>query len=406
MRSLPWDRRARIAEVRTRIWSYVSPASRFEVPGLLTAAALLQWPEADALRLGALQFLLSAEVGEMLARIPQLIRRLATASASAEEQSMDRLRGPVQWNRTLALRAVSGSPLLFVTAPARRVYQTTENELLVHVLDAITRTALSTGWDTAVTREQPAQILRDRLSEARRWQQSRMLASIDRVPPTARSLMRIRSGRHHQRYAPVLAAYSKLVSLVEQLDRNGIRAAIEHAGIVTAAESTLFELLTAFYLLDALQWEGWQMRPFQLFEGRLHVSGHHVDGRPIDFWYQATPAALASTSRYRNVLKSHAVPRRQLRPDMVLRWTTQNTQERWLLVECKLSESRGAGHAARAALLDLLAYRRSFDATLTTSGQPYGLGVAWGQGLFAAENAEVALCTPDTLHTAVHQIVT
>jgi hypothetical protein len=121
MRSLPWDRRARIAEVRTRIWSYVSPASRFEVPGLLTAAALLQWPEADALRLGALQFLLSAEVGEMFAAMPQLIRRLATASASSEEQTVDRLRGPVQWNRTFALRAASGSPLLFVTAPVSAI---------------------------------------------------------------------------------------------------------------------------------------------------------------------------------------------------------------------------------------------------------------------------------------------
>ena len=377
------------------------------MPGLLIAAALLQWPETDALRLGGLQFLLSDEVGELLACMPQLVRRLATASASAEELAVDRLRGPVQWNRTLAMRSATGSPLVFVTAPARRVYQTAENELLVHVLDAITRTALSTGWDTTVTREQPAQVLRDRLSEASRWQQSRMLASVDRLPPTARSLMRIRSGRHHHRYAPVLAAYGKLVSLVEQLDREGIRAAIEHAGMVTASESTLFELATTFQLLDALKEHGWQLRPFHLFEGSLHVSGDKPDGRHLEVWYQATPRALDTASRYRHVLVEHGFSHnRALRPDLVLRWTDQDSQARWLLVECKLSESVGVGHAARRALLDLLSYRRSFGATLTTSGLPYGLGVAWGAGLIPAGNTEVALCTPDALNVAIRQIVT
>lgn len=66
----------------------------------------------------------------------------------------------------------------------------------------------------------------------------------------------------------------------------------------------------------------------------------------------------------------------------------------------------GVGHAARQALLDLLSYRRSFDAALTTGGRPYGLGVAWGGGLLSAGDAEVALCTPDTLHAAVRRIIT
>jgi hypothetical protein len=42
MKPLRWDRAARVNEVRDRIWSYVSPSSRFELPGLLVAAALLK----------------------------------------------------------------------------------------------------------------------------------------------------------------------------------------------------------------------------------------------------------------------------------------------------------------------------------------------------------------------------
>jgi hypothetical protein len=407
MRRLAWDRNARIAEVRDRIWSYLSPSSRFEMPGLLVAAALLKWPEDDALRLAELQFLLSSEVGELLQEMPRLVRRLATASARDEELTAERLHGPIDWNATLALRASAGSRHLFVTAPARRVYQIPENELLVHVLDSIVRIAQRTGWDQILAKEGPAATVRERLSEATRWQQSRMLATINRARPTPRSLARIQSGRNLLRYAPLLGAYARLTSLVEQLDRQAVRAAVEHAGLVTADEATLLELLTTFRVIDELRKGGWQMQPFALFQGHVHTSGQRDDGRQIDLWYQSTPPDLRTGSRYRRVLTSHGFPRQGgLRPDLVLRWAHRNGSSRWLLIECKLSQSMGVGHAARQALADLLAYRRAFDHVLSLAGQPYGLGVAWGAELTPAASAEIALCTPDMLGEAIGQIAT
>jgi hypothetical protein len=249
------------------------------------------------------------------------------------------------------------------------------------------------------------------MSEAIRWQQSRMLSAIDRVSPTARSVARIRTGRARHRYATVLSAYDKLVSLVEQLDRQAVRDAIEYAGLVTADDARLFELLATFQIIDGLREHGWNMQPFYLFQGRVHTHGSGHDGRPISLWYQTTPRDLApvsiAESRYRRVLASHGFLRQhELRPDVILRWTSQHGQDRWLLIECKLSQSMGVDHAARQALADLLAYRRSFQDTLTNSGEPYGLGIAWGHGLDPATGAEVALCTPDTLTEAIRQIIT
>ncbi len=137
MKDRSWDRSARIGEVRDRIWSYLSPASSFADPGSLVAGLLLQWPEAEASRLGELQFLLCEETGNFLDGLPQLMRKLATASDHEEELSTQRIRGQVDWSRTLALRSTAGASDLYATAPPRRVYQTPENELLVHVLDAI-----------------------------------------------------------------------------------------------------------------------------------------------------------------------------------------------------------------------------------------------------------------------------
>jgi hypothetical protein len=404
MKSLLWDRDKRVDEIRDRIWSYVSLSAEFEKSALLVAAALLKWPEADALRLGELQFLLSEEVGAFILALPGLVRRLATSSAREEQWSNERLHGPVQWNQTLSLRGATGSRQIFVTAPAKRVHQTSENELLVHVLDAIVRVTRSGGWDQSRSGKDPARMVRERLSKAEKWQQSRMLSSVERTPPTSRDVARIRSGRTRQRYTSVLAAYDRLMSLVERLDRQAIRSAVEHAALVTAHDPTLFELLTTFHLVDALHAHGWPLRPFYLLRGHVHAQGHRSDGRQIHLWYQVAPTGLTTRSQYRQILWEHGFSNlRPLRPDIVLRWTDPNGHIRWLVVECKLRRA-GVEDASRAALADLLSYRRAFGATLTSAGTPYGLGVAWGEGLQPVE-AEIALCTPDTLNEAVGQIV-
>ncbi|MEU8361060.1 hypothetical protein AB0C27_34095 [Nonomuraea sp. NPDC048882] len=404
MREIPWDRRAGIVEVRDRIWSYVSPASQPEIPGLLTAAALLKWPAAEALRLGELQFLLCEEVGDFLSSLPTLLRQLPTASARAEQRAPERLDGPVVWNRTHSLRGITGNPHVFVTAPAERVYQTPENELLVHVLDAVVRTANNIGWTGKVGKKIAAQRVRARRDTAIMHQSNQVLSGITRVEPSPRSVAQVRSGRHRDRSRAVLRAYDRLVPLVEQVDKVAIREAIEQAGLVTSVESTLFELLVTFRVIDSLQKIGWKMKPFYVFKGKVQSNGAHDDGRQISLWYQSTPPALGAASAYKQVLRAHSFTNvHELRPDLSLHWRDASGQDRWLLIECKLGE-QGAT-AARRALVDMLAYRRAFNSALAAAGQPFGLGVAWGAGLTPAVQEEVVLCTPDTLGQAVEQIV-
>ena len=71
----------------------------------------------------------------------------------------------------------------------------------------------------------------------------------------------------------------------------------------------------------------------------------------------------------------------------------------WLLIEAKGGHRR-VEQSARAALLDLLAYRRAFDAALTGC-RAYGLGVAFGAELTANPSTEISLSTPDQLSTAL-----
>ncbi|WP_406631367.1 hypothetical protein [Amycolatopsis sp. WGS_07] len=402
MHDLDWNRKALVGQIRDRIWSYVSPASRFEVPGLLTAAALLGWPEHQVKRLGELHFLLCREVQDFMTSLPLLARRLTTSSAQNEQISHERLHGPVRWDRTLTGRAASGSQHSYVTAPAERVYQTPENELLVHVLDGVVNAAKLRDWATSKSREEPAKLVRKHLNDAQHWQQNRMLRDIDRVAPSPRSLARIRAGRTSERYTPVLRAYEKLVSFVETPEREAIQAAIEGAGLVTALDSILFELATTFRVIDALNSHGWNVQPLYLFKGRVHTDGQQPDGRKIDVWYQSLPPDVHSPSKYKEILTKHGFSQQpDLRPDLWLRWTDRGGRTRWLLVECKLSQSKGVQTAARHALSELIGYREAFRTTLATSEPPYGLGVAWGAGLEPQLDSDVALCTPDMLDKAM-----
>ena len=60
--------------------------------------------------------------------------------------------------------------------------------------------------------------------------------------------------------------------------------------------------------------------------------------------------------------------------------------------------------SARAALADLLSYRREFASALDQVA-PYGLGIAWGAGLQPSANAEALLVTPDHIASGVRQLL-
>jgi hypothetical protein len=85
---------------------------------------------------------------------------------------------------------------------------------------------------------------------------------------------------------------------------------------------------------------------------------------------------------------------------MVLR-RASGGEHTWLLIEDKLGERRTVASSARAALLDLLAYRTAFHAALS-SQRTYGLGIAWGAELEPVTDSDIMLATPDRIGIALN----
>jgi hypothetical protein len=396
MRKLAWARAELIAEIRRDLWRYVTPAASIERE-LLQAAALLQMRPQELRTLGRLQFLISDELGELLQQLPFLVRRLATTTASEEEWSVERIRGAVQWTRTIGARQATGIPHLYVTSPARRAYQTPENELLVTVLDSVVLLGRQTGWHRSEAAD-VGKLIATRVSETERWLQTRALLEVERRQLTRIKLARIRSGRNRRRYQAALDAFDRYRLLAERLDRTAIQNAVETYGLATREDPTLFELLCTFRALRALRELGWKLGRLGLFAGSLRLVGEK-EGAVLELTYQTTPMDLSRDSTYRTIQRAHAITPGALRPDLVIR-RYGDTPDRWLLIEIKGGEGHPR-HYARAATLDLLAYRTAFDPVLSQQEGVFGLGIAFGAELRPSAMADVMLCTPDKLTRAL-----
>jgi hypothetical protein len=396
MKTLPWRRTDLIDRVRRDLWRYLTPAADIETE-LLEASALLQMRPAEVRTLGSIQYLISEELGRLLDYVPFLLRRLATTTTNEEEIGAERIRGAIQWGRTLGLRYATGIRHVYVTAPSRRAYQTPENELLVFVLDRTVTLGRESGWRDSVS-QHVGRLISYRMDETERWLNSRMLLEVERRPVDSRRIMRVRTGRFRRRYQPVLDAYDRYAALVGRLDRQSIRHAIETYGVVSRDDPTLFELYCTFETLDALKALGWKLGRLGLFRGSLQVAGFR-NGQRLEVRYQAVPRPLRASSTYRQMQVAHGIAPGALRPDLVLRQTSEEL-DRWLLVEMK-GGVRGVDESARASLRDLLGYRTAFSAILGQQNGPYGLGIAWGAELRPSAKTNVMLCTPDCLTEAV-----
>jgi hypothetical protein len=401
MKAVRWNRAEAIDSVRADIWRFITMAAVDEREAELEAAALLQLAPHEIRTLANIQFVNSPEVSTLLMQLPLLVRQLQVTSTAEEEISADRVRGPIQWTRTLSARAASGIPHLYVTAPARRAHDTPENEVLVYALNAIRTAGRRTGWHRSNSPTLGATV-RKHVGEAERWLAMRTLAEIRPAPPSPHTIRRVRTGRAAKRYRAAVEVVELYTALIRRSDREKLRASVEGHALVASRNDVLLELMCGFAIERSLRKSGWSVSRPGLVKGGVFLKARH-GRRRLKLYYQRAPQALTAGSVYREVQRGHQFAGiGGLIPDYVIK-LEEGGSVRWIVVEVKGVE-REVQKSARAALSDLLGYRRAFDPVLAEGPSPYALGIAWGKGLEPAPGAEIALCTPDRIDQALAQI--
>lgn len=391
-------RRFLLSEVRRGFRKLVAKDPITGGADLALVSALQGWSDRDLDRLAMLQFVLTEEVEELLVATPTLVRTLANSTSRYEEITNEQLRGPVLWSETFSLRAAVGSPSVWVTAPARRDFQTAENKMLVLVLDAVVDFGTLIDVDIAHL-EDIAAYVRARVNEADHLRQHRSLQEIERSDMSARDVIRVKTGRARLRYEPVVRAYERYEHFIRIFEHQAKQETLEDSGLQLTPEDTLFALLTLFNIIDVLNENGWTVDPLGLVEGYVQTTARSADGRELSLWFRGvrhdvlgswgTGLAVAGDS-----------------PDVSLMWTDPSGAERRLAVRCDLVGATAGQEPNSARVLDRLRHDdASFDLASHAASGTYGLGVAWGSGVSADLSAGVTVCTSDRLGTAITSIV-
>jgi hypothetical protein len=397
-----WSRDAAIEAVSADIWRYLTHVARPEADLQLDAAALLQMPPSELLTLAHAHFILSADVSRLLEGMGGLMRRLATTTVDEEERSADRIRGPIQWGPTIEAQTATRIRHVYITAPARRAFDTPENRVLVAALVAVVDVGRRTGWDRLCEAHLAGEVRRRRL-EAQEWLSRRALSQITPRPPSPRLLNRVSTGRARRRYQPAVDVVRRHQTMVRRLEPAAIRAAIEEHALVTSSDDVLFELLCGFGIERALRQDGWEVSAPGLLPARRFLTARRA-GTRLEIYYQRGDLPLAKGALYEQVQREHGFPTvSRLRPDFVFR-IEKADGHRWVVIEIKGGPKRSVRDSARAALLDLLSYRRDYHAILDDAPHPYGLGIAWGAKLDPVETPEVVLCSWDRIAPALRLV--
>ena len=404
MRDKHWNRSDVIAGLRDDVWRHLTQAANSEDEIALEASRLLRMSTADVRTLAQLHFVLSDEAARLLAQMPSLARRLSTTAQDDREVSAERVRGAIRWGETVSLRAATGMPNLFVTSPARRAFDTPENQLLAFSLAAIAQFGRLTGWQDS-TSKGVGEIVRTRTTDATRWGQVRALSELKKTPPAPTTVARVRTGRKRQLYSSALSVHELYQEFISRLNRDSIRSAVENHALVTRDDPVLLELLTTFATIKALRDQGWEGKEVGLVGGGRVFRARRADEQ-LQLFYQHAPPPLKAGSLYRQIQRDHEFRGTGgLIPDLVLRIEGSHASVRWVLIEVK-GVDRSVADSARHAVSDLLAYRRAFDPVLSEQPGPYGVGVAWGELVKpSTTQADVVLCSPDTIPAALKVVL-
>ncbi len=179
---------------------------------------------------------------------------------------------------------------------------------------------------------------------------------------------------------------------------------MEQHALLVAAEDKLLELQVVFAIERALRAMGCELgRPGLLAGGKIFEGS--LGPQSVAVYYQSTPLELSRSSHYAEIQGAHEFHGKGgMIPDLVLEVRSADSSVRWILVEVKGVKSEVYEHARRA-IRDLLAYRRAFEPALGPQRSAYGLAVAWGSEVRPSIDAEIAVCSPDTIEVALRALL-
>lgn len=346
-----------LSEVQTLLPAFLSAAS-IERDGPVNAAVeLLGLPESDLRRVLAVHIMLSTPTRELVAALPTGIRRPLVSSVRPRVAGRTVTSG-IDWAATARHRATS-SPLgeIWVTRPARRVFDIPENRALAWVLRVLQERANMATTPSGEDSGTWADEIRTMTSTIHQARRTAWLEAVPATWPGDEAYLRLQADRMGFYRLRVAEAARYLRHLLIAPTADDVVAAISKRYFEPKRDWKLFEIAVLLRISSALGAVGTRMTRTRLFHdnrARPFASFRLTATRQVRVWYQTWPPATRP-SELDDAIRHYELPSGGTRPDIVVETVDSGISTHALLLELKASAS---GSYLSSGLSQLLGYMR------------------------------------------------
>ncbi len=402
------ERAALLDEVRAHLPAFLSAAASQQFDPVGDVSELLNLRQGDLDRVVAVHVALAQPVTNLLAALPNGIRRPLTATARPRVTTQA-VRGPIEWGATIRQRAVTGGlKHTFVVRPAQRRFDIPENQALAWLLgrlESLLHLAVSADVDASVSAHEVGWLGRisagrAALATARR---TSWLRAITPHVPDAATLCALRAARTvlYQQHIPDAVEFVR--RLTEHPTAEDVTALLAERYFEPQRDWQLFEVVVALRLARAFSAHSIGRRASRLLVGVGRAPYAHYDlgqAREVRLWYQTWPRE-AGSSAHTDARIRHRIAAGPTRPDLVIEIVDRSGprgQSELLVLELKATASATYLSEGLQQLLSYLA-----DRPALLAHQPAGWLVAPTSTAFAAApqgDAELWVVSADEVAAA------
>ncbi len=376
------DRNHVLDYLKPNLWRYLFREALPDLEYSIEKLTGLTLEEQDILKKA--HFPLSAEVGELVDILPQIMRNLSHSTQKEVIESRGGIRGGIDWSLTFKERFGRGynDPSLFICKPALKMYDLPENQLLKFILWKIRKLSEHTGFlpeisDEILEKEVSKnwqEIIIKRYFEVRKALKHIYFQNIS-IPRIIRPKTVQRAKNHKNRlYEKVVECYNSYKKIFITEDQETLKELIEKQILEPLNDDKLFEIFVLFKILENFEDEEGDLEFGLLIPGKEYIAQYTNEDKIIRVFYQQVPVEFRNSSEYKKILKCYDLGFSSRLPDIILEIEYKNTRF-YLIIEIKRTVDK---NYILDSVYKVLGYFSDFKDCFEDEKNPKAVLVVWG----------------------------
>lgn len=394
------------------LWRFIQPNAK-ESGVEETFLNLTGLRKRDLDKLVDIRFLLSDSTRKLVNEIaPKIINRLSKESVNEHITDRGRVRGRIDWQKTINTRAANGNdPSIYVYSRRSQVYDLPENRLFLYMIKQINEKAKNlvsedyininwyvdindvTKWidKVSVIASKTAKLLRNPY-----------ILKIGNLYELTDRIVELTS-KNRQAYYKELSGLAERFLYSQRSPVSYLKEELKGNILEPISKDTLFEIAVLFNTIQTAIDCGWVEKKAGLIGGGGKTVSTLIKNKyEMKVYFQKLPEVMAANSGYGEIMNNYGLSEKLRRPDIIIEVSdSQNTE--FFIVEVKRSKSR-------KYLVDgtykLLGYLKDFEKAKESGCKIFGVLVGW-KGIANIDcdfSREVNLLNWDNYHIGLKEL--